>query len=512
MKKIIYVLFALMMLVLTSCSSGTNGSANAITNVELGVVQPSGSTVYVSSTNVAITSTTPQLVTISLVGGTANNSYTVSFVTDPANLSQNSQRLRKIPKSTDHYDTNRISITPTVCELGTTGSGVPGSCTVNINVSPYAQNNTYNITPIAISDQDGQETILNPFTIVISGGQPIPVNPEITAFSIGDSNGIISENTILVTVPYGTDLSSLVATFTTVANAPVTVAGIIQVSGVTANNFTNPLTYIVTNGGASQNYVVTVAVSPILFCGTQSIGSVINVANQDYLVVGDGDDIATYGIQSDAIKNGIIAGTLKVCTSHVTNMSNLFDGADSFNQPIDNWDISNVTDMSSMFRNATAFNQPIGDWDTGNVIDMLFLFKNAAAFDQPIGNWDTSNVTDMAGMFSGATAFNQPIGSWNTSNVTNMGTGMFYLASSFNQPIGNWDTSNVTIMLNMFRSNQVFNQPINNWNTSNVTNMQSMFGGATAFNQPLGSWNTSNVTNMVSMFRSASSFNQNISR
>lgn len=157
MKKIIYVLFALMMLVLTSCSSGTNGSANAITNVELGVVQPSGSTVYVSSTNVAITSTTPQLVTISLVGGTANNSYTVSFVTDPANLPQNSQRLRKIPKSTDNYDTNGISITPTVCELGTTGSGVPGSCTVSINVSPYAQNNTYNITPIAISDQDGQE-------------------------------------------------------------------------------------------------------------------------------------------------------------------------------------------------------------------------------------------------------------------------------------------------------------------------------------------------------------------
>ena len=45
---------------------------------------------------------------------------------------------------------------------------------------------------------------------------------------------------------------------------------------------------------------------------------------------------------------------------------------------------------------------------------------NEASFNQPIDNWDVSNVTQMSGMFNGATAFNQPLNSWNTSNVGNM--------------------------------------------------------------------------------------------
>lgn len=298
------------------------------------------------------------------------------------------------------YGTNPSNLIATFTTTPANSPVIVGSIT---QISGATTNNFTN--PVTYTVTNG--SVSQNYLVTVKIADPA----EITAFSIGDSNGIISENTILVTVPYGTDLSSLVAIFTTVANVPVTVVGIIQVSGVTANNFTNPLTYIVTNGGASQNYAVTVAISPILFCGTQSIGSVINIANQDYLVVGDGGDIATYGIQSDAIKNGIIAGTLKVCTSHVTNMSNLFDGANSFNQPIGNWDTSNVTIMLNMFRSNQVFNQPIN-------------------------NWNTSNVTNMQSMFGGATAFNQPLDSWNTSNVTNM-VSMFRSASSFNQNISN---------------------------------------------------------------------------
>ena len=36
----------------------------------------------------------------------------------------------------------------------------------------------------------------------------------------------------------------------------------------------------------------------------------------------------------------------------------LFDGAINFNQPLNNWDVSNVTNMSGMFYCATSFNQP----------------------------------------------------------------------------------------------------------------------------------------------------------
>ena len=195
--------------------------------------------------------------------------------------------------------------------------------------------------------------------------------------------------------------------------------------------------------------------------------------------------------------------------SNVTNMSNMLTSANSFNQPIGNWDVSNVINMSSMFFNADVFNQPIGNWNVGSVTNMRRIFLSANAFNQPIGNWNTSSVTDMSWMFAATDSFNQPIGSWNTGNVTNM-TYMFYNSNAFNQPIGNWNVSNVTTMSNMFYGANAFNQPIGNWDVSNVTNMFGMFYYATAFNQNIGSWNVSNVTNMVRMFSYAYSFNQPI--
>ena len=37
----------------------------------------------------------------------------------------------------------------------------------------------------------------------------------------------------------------------------------------------------------------------------------------------------------------------------------MFYNASSFNQPLNNWNVSNVTDMDSMFYEATSFNQPL---------------------------------------------------------------------------------------------------------------------------------------------------------
>lgn len=66
--------------------------------------------------------------------------------------------------------------------------------------------------------------------------------------------------TIAVTVPYGTDLTALVATFTLSDGATVKVGTTAQVSGTTANNFTNPVVYVVTaeNTVATKNWTVTV--------------------------------------------------------------------------------------------------------------------------------------------------------------------------------------------------------------------------------------------------------------
>ena len=196
-------------------------------------------------------------------------------------------------------------------------------------------------------------------------------------------------------------------------------------------------------------------------------------------------------------------------TSRVENMDTMFNRAAAFNKNIGSWDTSNVTNMSYMFYFANAFNGNISSWNTSKVTTMSGMFNYASVFNQDIGSWNTSKVTIMSGMFLGASAFNQSLNSWNTSAVTNM-FGMFHSASAFNQPLNSWDVSKVTSMSGMFQSASAFNQPLNLWDVSKVSDMSAMFYQATLFNQPLNSWNTGAVTTMSLMFNSARAFNQNI--
>src|SRR5690625_4362209 len=216
------------------------------------------------------------------------------------------------------------------------------------------------------------------------------------------------------------------------------------------------------------------------------------------------------------------ADLTKVCTSLITDMSNLFHGI-RFNQEIGNWDVSNVTTMSSMFASSydiiVPFNKDISKWDVSSVTNMHEMFYGSS-FNQDIGNWNVSNVSDMSRMFSGyhdfqdsstgdvvtITSFNQDIGNWDVSRVTNMSE-MFNM-SHFNQSIGNWDVSNVKNMNSMFSRNENFNQDIGQWDVQNVTNMSYMFS-STPFNQDIGNWDVSSVKNMKYMF-SSTPFNQDI--
>ena len=88
--------------------------------------------------------------------------------------------------------------------------------------------------------------------------------PVVTSFSFPSGTGIINEtaHTIAATVPFGTDVRALVSTFIT-TGASVSVGKTWQVSGVTANDFTSPVTYRVTaENGTVEDYVVTVTVAP----------------------------------------------------------------------------------------------------------------------------------------------------------------------------------------------------------------------------------------------------------
>ena len=96
---------------------------------------------------------------------------------------------------------------------------------------------------------------------------PPSTEAEILTYSFAEQTGPATINstagTIDIEVEYGTDVTALVANFTTSADiTSIQIDGVDQVSGVTANNFTEPVTYVVTaqDGTTTKNWVVTVTV------------------------------------------------------------------------------------------------------------------------------------------------------------------------------------------------------------------------------------------------------------
>ncbi len=95
----------------------------------------------------------------------------------------------------------------------------------------------------------------------------------ITAFSFkdaenmalgADATGTVNESnqTIAVSVPYGTDVTALVADFSTDGSS-VSVGGTDQTSGSTANDFSSDVTYtVMAVNTTTQNYTVTVTIAP----------------------------------------------------------------------------------------------------------------------------------------------------------------------------------------------------------------------------------------------------------
>ncbi len=312
---------------------------------------------------------------------------------------------------------------------------------------------------------------------------PLDSSKEITSLRFEGLDPVvncsISGTAITGTVPYGTDVRSLVASFTK-TGISVSVGGVSQKSGVTINDYTNPVVYTVTAAdGSEQDYTVTITVGLI-----------------------------TYEQLKQMIENN--EDVTDVDTSGITSMKELFRDNDTFNQDISGWDVSNVTDMSSMFYNAKAFNQDISNWNVSNVTDMSHMFGGADVFNGNISGWNVGSVTSMSFMFYDADAFNGDISLWDVGSVTNMHS-MFFSADSFNGNISGWNVSNVTNMSWMFFSAAAFNQNISSWNVGSVTDMCWMFWEARVFNQNLSGWDVSNVTNMAGMFKDAAAFNQDIS-
>ncbi|WP_189012324.1 S-layer homology domain-containing protein [Paenibacillus marchantiophytorum] len=90
----------------------------------------------------------------------------------------------------------------------------------------------------------------------------------ITTFNLTNppAMGLIDDEAyaVFLTVPQGTDLTQLKPSFTT-DGASVQVNGVVQTSGSTAQDFTQPIMYtVVADDGSSRNYLVTVQIQRVL--------------------------------------------------------------------------------------------------------------------------------------------------------------------------------------------------------------------------------------------------------
>ena len=99
------------------------------------------------------------------------------------------------------------------------------------------------------------------------GGWPFSDSTEITSFSFPEKTGpaVIdtTSHTVDIEVTAGTDVTNLVPTFTLSTGASAKVGVIDQVSGTTANDFTDPVTYTITaeDGVTTQYWVILVTIA-----------------------------------------------------------------------------------------------------------------------------------------------------------------------------------------------------------------------------------------------------------
>ena len=124
----------------------------------------------------------------------------------------------------------------------------------------WTSSGTFNLDNASFT-QGGDNLLANPSFEIWSAP---PSGPIFLTYSFAglspEVDGIINTDnfTVDLTVPYATDLTNLVATFTTENTIDVKVGTTSQVSGTTPNDFSSPVTYALEGTESNQDWTVTV--------------------------------------------------------------------------------------------------------------------------------------------------------------------------------------------------------------------------------------------------------------
>jgi Ice-binding-like len=206
---------------------------------------------YIVTAADGTTATYTVTVTVAANSAKAITAYSLAGVTGTID------KTAKTIAVTMPFGTNKTAL---IATFTTTGLGKP-TVTVSSVVNPQTSGTTPNdfTNPVAylVTAADGS---MATYTVTVTVA--LFTDKAITAYSLAGVAGVITEpaHTIAVTVPFGTNKTALVATFTTTGSGVPKVGTMAQASGTTANDFTSPVAYIVTAADASTaTYTVTVS-------------------------------------------------------------------------------------------------------------------------------------------------------------------------------------------------------------------------------------------------------------
>ena len=153
--------------------------------------------------------------------------------------------------------------------------------------SGVTANDFTNTVEYLLTAQDGTSQEI--WTVNVSKETSLSNATDITAFSLAEQTGSasIGSGTIDIEVAYGTVLTALVPTFSLSSGATARVSATTQVSGITANDFSSQVTYIVTaqDGTTTENWTVTVTVATAPILEIETIPSSVDTSQVSNIIV-----------------------------------------------------------------------------------------------------------------------------------------------------------------------------------------------------------------------------------